>query len=242
MVGHSAKLDVSFRPNPCDLLGDELSTTDSDSQTNVEQLLKRAADGDQTARSDLIDLYRGRIKNMVSLRMDRRLLSRLDASDILQEATIEASNRMDDYFASSNSMDFFLWLRWIANDKLIDAQRFHLGAQKRNIGMELSLDARPLAEATSYALAEHLLGRLDHPSEAIRMAETRLALENAINSLDGVDREVLVLRHFEGLSNKETSEILGLKKSGASKRYVNALSALKELLQSVPLFADYFPN
>lgn len=206
----------------------------------LDELLKLAAAGNSNARSDLLATYRERIRKMVDLRMDRRLQSRIDASDVLQEATLEASRRMDEYFSQADPMDFFLWLRWIANDKLIDAQRHHLGTQKRNIGQEVSLYARPAAEATSYALAEHLLGRLQHPSEAIRAAEIQVALENAINSLGPVDREVLVLRHFEGLSNREAAEILGLKKSGASKRYVNALASLKNILEEVQLFSEYF--
>ncbi len=207
-----------------------------------DELLKLASGGCSNARSDLLAAFRGRIRKMVDLRMDRRLQSRVDASDVLQEATLEAHKRMDEYFAQSDRMDFFLWLRWIANDKLIDAQRHHLGTQKRNIGQEVSLYARPVAEATSYVLAEHLLGRLQHPSEAIRAAEIQVALEKAINSLEPVDREVLVLRHFEELSNRETAEVLGLKKSGASKRYVSALASLKDVLEEVQLFSEYFES
>jgi RNA polymerase sigma-70 factor (ECF subfamily) len=204
------------------------------------ELLARSKAGDLIARSDLVALYRERIKRMVALRMDRRLQSRVDASDIVQDASLEATRRLDEYFTQSKPMDFFVWLRWIANDKLVDAQRFHLGAQKRQVGHEMSLYSRPVAEATSIALAEHLLGRITQPSKAIRKLEIQASLEEAVNQLDPVDREVLVLRHFEDLTNKETAEILGLKKSGASRRYVVALSRLKELLQGNPVFADYF--
>lgn len=206
----------------------------------VAVLLIRARQGDELARSDLVQLYRERIKRMIALRMDRRLQSRVDASDIVQDASLEATRRLEEYFCQPEPMDFFVWLRWIANDKLVDAQRFHLGAQKRQVGHEVSLYCRPVAEATSFALAEHLLGRITQPSEAIRKLELQASLEDAVNQLDPVDREVLVLRHFEDLSNNETAEILGIKKSGASRRYVVALSRLKELLQDNPVFSDYF--
>ena len=173
--------------------------------------------------------------------MDRRLAKRVDASDIVQDATFEASRRLQDYLADPK-MDFFVWLRWIANDKLIDSHRHHLGAQKRQLGQEVSIFARPMAEATSFALAEHLMGRLTSPTQALQKAETQMAVEEALNQLEPVDREVLVLRHFEHLSNQETAEVLGLKKSGASRRYIAALKRLKELLSDSPVFQEFFPQ
>lgn len=206
-----------------------------------DQLLAEAMAGDKEAQAALLNLYRDRLTRMVRLRMDRRLSTRVDASDIVQEANIDALRRLDEYLADPK-MDFFVWLRWIANDKIIDAHRFHLGAQKRQIGQEVSIFARPMAEATSYALAEHLLGRLPSPSHVIRKAETQMAMEQVLNQLDPVDREVLVLRHFEHLTNKETASVLGLKKSGASRRYVEALKRLKVLLKDLPMFEEFFSS
>lgn len=205
----------------------------------LDLLIDLAAKGDEKAYRELFAQYRDQLKRMVQLRMDRRLSARMDASDIVQEASLEAAKRLPDY-AKQKNMEFFVWLRWIANDKLIDAHRAHIGAQKRQVGQEVSIFAKPMVEATSFVLAEHLLGQLDSPSEALRAAETKLAIESALNDLDPVDREVLVLRHFEHLSNKETAEILGLKKSGASRRYVEALKRLKEQLSDIPLFQDRF--
>ena len=204
-----------------------------------QRLLASAKDGDEQARFQLIQHFRARLVKMVQLRMDRRLSTRIDASDIIQEASIDAMRRVDEYFADPK-VDLYVWLRWIANDKLIDAHRFHIGAQKRQVGAEVSINARPVAEATSFALAEHLLGRITSASQAVQKVEFQNAVESALNSLDPIDREVLVLRHFEGLSNKETAEILGLKKSGASKRYITALTRLKNELEKVGLFDEYF--
>ncbi|MEM7455163.1 MAG: sigma-70 family RNA polymerase sigma factor [Planctomycetota bacterium] len=210
-----------------------------DSSNSDHELAQKARDGDREAASQLVARYRDRLVKMVRLRMDRRLSKRVDASDIVQEATLDAVQRFEQYLKKPD-VDLFVWLRWIANDKLIDAHRFHLGTQKRQLGQEVSIFARPVAEATSFALAEHLLGRLTSPTAALRAIETRSELENALNQLEPVDREVLVLRHFEHLSNKETAEVLGLKKSGASRRYVEALKRLKELLKDVPAFEEFF--
>lgn len=217
-----------------------MSALVNDNEVKIEALIDRAAQGDQSACTQLFSTYREPLLRMVRLRMDRKLSTRVDASDVVQEANIEAVRRLPEYARSGKKMDFFLWLRWIANDKLIDAHRYHIGTQKRQVGQEVSIFARPLAEATSYALAEHLLGRLASPSEALKTAETKLAVENALNKLDPVDREVLVLRHFEQLTNQQTAAVLGLQKSGASRRYVAALTRLKKELQNVPMFEQFF--
>ncbi|GAB5406576.1 MAG: sigma-70 family RNA polymerase sigma factor [Aureliella sp.] len=203
-------------------------------------LLTRAKAGDVSARSCLVDHYRDRIKRVVSLRMDRRLQSRVDASDIVQDASLEATQRLDEYFGRTEPIDFFIWLRWLAIDKLVDTHRFHLGTQKRRADQEVSLYSRPVAAASSIALVEHLIGRVNQPSESLHKRELQHSLEKALNQLNPVDREVLVLRHFEDLSNNETAAILGIKKSGASKRYVVALARLKEFMEVNPAFSDYF--
>ena len=158
----------------------KISLMSNQPDSDLEQLLIAAEAGDKAARAQLLGLYRDRLTRMVRLRMDRRLSTRVDASDIVQEATIDAERRLNEYLGKKEKMDFFVWLRWIANDKIIDAHRFHLGAQKRQIGQEVSIFARPMAEATSYALAEHLMGRVSSPSAAIQNAETRLAVEQAL--------------------------------------------------------------
>ena len=203
----------------------------------MTDLIQRAIDGDERAADDLFQLFRERLKKMVSLRMDRRLLGRVDASDIIQEATLEAVRRLPVY-AESPPMDFYLWLRCLAGQKLIDACRHHLGTQKRDAGMEVSLYRRGMPEATSNALAAQLMGRHTSPSMAAVRAETQIKVQDALNDLEPIDREVLILRHFEHLTNSETAQALGLKKSTASKRYVVALKRLREQLKDIPGFKD----
>ena len=201
------------------------------------ELLCRTAAGDQKAASELFAMYRDQLKRMVRLRMDRRLQGRVDASDIVQEAYIDAVRRLEQY-VQDPPMSFYLWLRWLTGQKLVDAQRHHLGVQKRNAGQEVSLYRGAMPEATSVSLAAQLLGRLTSPSLAAIRAETQIRVQEVLNTMDPIDREVLVLRHFEHLSNAETAEALGIKKSAASKRYITAIKRLKRTLSGLPGFQE----
>ena len=116
--------------------------------------------------------------------------------------------------------------------------RQHLGAQMRDAGQEVSLYRGALPEATSVSLAALLLGRLTSPTQAAQRAEMKLRLQEVLNGMDPIDREVLTLRHFEELSNAETAQVLGIGKTAASNRYIRALKRLKEILASIPGFLD----
>jgi RNA polymerase sigma-70 factor (ECF subfamily) len=131
-------------------------------------------------------------------------------------------------------MPFFLWLRFITGQKLLELHRYHLGAQARDAGREVSLYRGSLPETTSAALAAQLLGHLTRPSEAAIRAETKVRLQEALNRMEPLEREVLALRHFEHLSNAETAQVLGIQESAASKRYLRALKRLKDILTSTP--------
>ena len=164
---------------------------------------------------------------------------RIDASDIIQDAYLDAARRLSDY-ASDPPMSFYLWLRWLTGQKLIDAQRHHLGVAKRDAGQEVSLHRGAMPEATSVSLAAQLLGRLTSPSMAAMRAETQIRIQEVLNGMDPIDREVLILRHFEHLSNSETAEVLDIKKSAASKRYISAIRRLKKTLVGLPGFQERF--
>jgi RNA polymerase sigma-70 factor (ECF subfamily) len=206
-----------------------------DAQT-IDALLEAARNGDERALAALFTLYRERLKRMVRLRLDRRLSGRVDASDVLQEAYLEAHKRLPEY--SGKDMPFFLWLRLVTGQKLIDVHRHHLGAQMRDAGQEISLYRGALPQATSASLAAHLLGKMTSATQAAIRAEHKLLVQEALNSMDPLDREVLVLRHFEHLNNEETALALGLKKSTASQRYIRALKRLKDILSSIPGLRD----
>lgn len=203
----------------------------------IATLLQRAGCGDRAAISQLLSFYRERLKAMVTLRLDQRLHSRIDASDVVQEAMMEADRRLGD-FLKSPTVDFYLWLRQLAVQKLIDLHRHHL-AQKRSAGQEISPHKGLTPEASSASLAHQLLGNLTTPTQAVRRAELQSKVQDALSDLDPVDREVLALRHFEHLGNEETAQVLGLSRSGASKRYIVALGRLKERICTLPEFSQW---
>jgi RNA polymerase sigma-70 factor (ECF subfamily) len=217
--------------------GQEVSEWAMDDADNEQTLIRRHRAGDKNAAVQLLERHRQRLKRFVQLRMDQRLVSRLDASDIVQEASIEALKRLDSFSADSRC-GFFLWLRTLTGQKLIDAHRHRLGTQKRGGAHEVSIFRAPFPEAGSVVLANQLLGRLTSPTQSAKRAEMQLKVQEALNSLQPVDREVLVLRHFEHLSNDETAEALSLQKKTASKRYLAALRRLGECLASIPDFLN----
>ena len=206
-----------------------MSDATSENPSEVGRLLDRAAAGDPEAWRALFDRDRPRLRRMVALRLDRRLQGRVDPSDVLQDAHIEAMTRLPEYLRESN-LPFFLWLRLLVGQRLTLLHRRHLGAHARDAGQEIGLYHGALPEATSAALAARLLGRLTQPSEAAVRAERKIRFQTALNAMDPLDREILALRHYEQLSNGEVAQALGLSKSTASKRYVRALQRLKEIL------------
>jgi RNA polymerase sigma-70 factor, ECF subfamily len=199
----------------------------------TDQLLRRAARGDHQGWGALLERHRRRLRRMVALRLDQRLQGRLDASDVIQEAYLDASARLPEYLRQP-AMPFFLWLRFLTGQKLLELHRRHLGAQRRDAGREVSLYRGSLPAASSAALAAQLLGHDTRPSEAAVRAERKIRLQEALNRLEPLDREVLALRHFEHLNNSEAAQVLGLREAAASKRYVRALKKLKEILAGLP--------
>ena len=174
---------------------------------------------------------------MVRLRLSRRLQRRVDESDVLQEANLEVSQKLAEYL-SAPILPFFLWLRHMTGLKLAEVHRRHLGTQLRDADREVSLHRGGLPEADSVSLAAQLLGKLTTPSQAAIKAETRIYVQEALNSMDPIDREVLALKHFEQLSMSEIGQVLGLSKAAAGSRYLRAIKRLREIMSRIPGFED----
>ena len=202
-----------------------------------EELLSRATAGDEAALAALWERHRARLRLMVRLRLDRRLQGRVDPSDVLQDAYLDLAARLPDY-ARERPMPTYLWLRLVAGQRLAQVHRQHLGAALRDAGREVSLYRGALPQASSASLAAQLLGRFTTASPAALRAERQLPLQAILNGRDELDREILALRHFEGLSNGEAAQVLGLSESAADNRYVRALGRLRDLLGRVPGFLD----
>src|SRR5262249_39255399 len=155
----------------------------------ITELLRRAGEGDSQALGELFACCRDRLRLMVRLRLDHRLQGRLDPSDVLQEAFLEAAERFEEY-AREQTMPFFLWLRFLTAQKLLVLHRRHLGVKARDAGREVSLYRGALPEASSAALAAQLIGQRTTPSEAAIRAEMQVRLQEALNRMDPIDREV----------------------------------------------------
>ena len=205
----------------------------SENSDTTEELLQSAAQGDKEKWGVLLKRHRSRLRRMVALRLDQRLQGRLDASDVIQEAYLEASARLPEYLQQPD-MPFFLWLRFLTGQKMLELHRRHLGAHMRDAAREVSLYRGALPETSSAALAAQLLGHDTRPSEAAIRAERKIRLQEALNVMEPLDREVLALRHFEQLNNAEAAQALGLQESAASKRYIRALKKLKDILTGLP--------
>ena len=206
----------------------------AEGEAEIAGLLSKVRAGDQQALAELFARHRDKLRRMVQLRLDHRLAGRVSASDVLQEAYIDAVKRIDHYFAKPDQ-SFFGWLRLVVGQRLADVHREHL-AQKRDAGQEVPIHRGAGPGADSACLAACLLGDGTSPSHAAARSESFGRLEDALNQMDPLDREVLALRHFEELSNAETAAILGIQPAAASKRYVRALARLKQILETIPGF------
>ena len=195
-------------------------------------LIRRAAGGDRAAWDTLLEAHRPRLRRIVALRLNRRLQGRFDPSDVIQEAFLDATAGLAGY-ARRAEMPFFPWLRWLAGMRLTTLHRKHIGCQIRDVAREVSVD-RAMPGATSAAMAAQLLGRQTSASEAAMRRERKARIQDVLDALDPIDREVLVLRHFEELTNAETAQTLGLQEAAASKRYIRALRRLKDALRMMP--------
>jgi len=177
--------------------------------------------GDDQTLAPLFELHRERLQRMCHYRLDPRLVGRIDAEDVLQDSYLEAGKRLGAFRADDKP--FFVWMRLITLQTMIDLHRKHLGTKMRSAGREVSAPA-------SHTMSGFFVGRFTSPSGAVMREEARLKIEQALDSMDEIDREVLVLRHFEELSNKEAAEVLGIQENAASNRYVRALGRLKGFL------------
>jgi RNA polymerase sigma-70 factor (ECF subfamily) len=190
-----------------------------------DELLQKAGRGEDAARQRLLAMYRDRLRRMVVVRMDRRLAARLDPSDVVQEALADADRHLDD-FLRDRPMDFYPWLRHFAWERLVDLGRRHIGAQRRSINRE-ETGGPGLADESAAALA----GSGSSPSRRLIRAEMHDRVHAALTRLAPRDREVLVLRHLEGLSTAEIADVLGLRPGAVMTRHTRALVRLRALLE-----------
>ncbi len=202
-------------------------------QPETVELLNQARQGEPEAVDRLLARHRAALRRIVDLRLDPALARRVDASDIVQDALLEASRRLKDYLQTSSPsppMPFHLWLRQIALDRIIDAHRRHRQAQRRSIERERPMQGAALADRSSIELAAQLVDPRVTPAAAAVRAELKRRFDAAVARLDSADQEIIVLRHFEQLSNQDAAAVLGLSGPAAGMRYLRALRKLRKLL------------
>jgi RNA polymerase sigma-70 factor (ECF subfamily) len=197
-------------------------------EPDTDALLDRAAGGDAGARNLLLARHRRRLRELIAVRMDRRLAARIDPSDVVQESLVEADRRLDAYLAG-RPLPFYPWLRRLALERLIDLHRRHVRSQKRSVRREVPL-GDPLPGESLHGLAERLLDQGSSPSAGLHRDEERARLVALLEGLPSPDRELLVLRHLEHLSVRDIAAVLGLSEGAVKVRHVRALARLRELL------------
>lgn len=195
----------------------------------TDRLLDAARAGAPGAVDRLLGEFREPLRRVIDLRLDPAIARRVDASDIVQDVLIEANQRLTEYLKSPD-MPFHLWLRHLAQDRIIDTHRRHRLAQRRSVDREQPI-ARPVwADESGVSLVAQLIDTDRTPtSEAIRH-ELQRRLAAAVDRLAEDDREVILMRHHEALSNQEVARALGLTEAAASMRYLRALRRLRAVL------------
>jgi RNA polymerase sigma-70 factor (ECF subfamily) len=192
--------------------------------SETRRLLDLGRAGDKNAFEELFSRHRAFIRQVIDLRLDDRLRSRVDPSDLVQETQMEAFRRLPDYF-EREPMPFHLWLRCKAYDRLQAARRRHLGAGKRSVERECLLP-----EGSSLHLAEQFMNRGSTPSQRLSQRELVREVRRVLGELSETDREILIMRNLEALSNQEAAQVLAIEPAAASQRYARALLRLRQQL------------
>lgn len=207
----------------------------TDEPSIESQLVAHLIDGSDDALAELFSHYRERLKRIVHFRLDYRMAGRVSESDVIQETFLAASKRVDHYRGKPD-MPFFVWLRLLINQQLTDLHRQHLQAEMRDVRKEISLDQPAISPHTSLAMAAHLVGQVTSPSRAFSRVERIVKVEEALNQMEPIDREVIALRHFEELTNSEVAAVLDIAVTTASQRYVRAIKRMKAIISTIPGF------
>jgi RNA polymerase sigma-70 factor (ECF subfamily) len=195
----------------------------------TDRLLDEARKGEPGAVDKLLGEFREPLRQVIGLRLDPAVARRVDASDIVQDVLVEANQRLTEYLKKPD-MPFHLWLRHLAQDRIIDTHRRHRLAQRRSVDREQPMARPAWADESSVSLIAQLIDTERTPtSEAIRL-ELQRRLNAAIDQLSDDDREIILMRHHEALSNQEVAHALQLTEAAASMRYLRALRRLRMVL------------
>ena len=202
-------------------------------QSVTQNLLANARQGDRAAVNRLLERHRVSLKKLIQLRLDRKIARRVDASDVVQDVLMEANTRLQDYLADPR-MPFHLWLRQLAQDRMIDVYRRHRGAQRRSLDREQSIAAPQFSDQSGFDLMGQLADHELTPAAASIRKELEARFVTALDQLEDEDREIVLMRHFEQLGNSEVADALGLSAAAAGMRHLRALRKLRAILGDRP--------
>lgn len=194
---------------------------------DTQHLLEGARGGDPDAVNRLFERHRVAVRKMIDLRLDPALGRRVDASDIVQEVLVEANRRLDEYLRAP-ALPFHLWLRQMAKDRVIDAHRRHRVAARRSLDREQPLRVAAADAESAIDLMGQLADSQMTPAAVATWRELQRRFAEACSALDEQDQEIILMRHFERLSNSEAAEALGLSAQAASMRHLRAMRRLRE--------------
>jgi RNA polymerase sigma-70 factor (ECF subfamily) len=204
-------------------------------------ILERVRSGDAESLNELFCRHEAKLLRLIGIRMDARVRRRGDPEDVLQEARLRAIRRLDDYLSNS-AMPFFLWISTITSETLIDFHRRHLGAKARDVRREARVDALSENGSDFVGSPNVIASKAPAPLVELERAETRRRVWAVLEAMNENDRDVLLLRLFEGLSNAETAIVLGLEERTASKRFQSALKRAQLALEPLPRSAASRPS
>ena len=195
------------------------------------ELLREAREGNADAIGNLLDRHRDSLRRMIQMRMDQKLARRIDVSDIIQDVLIEANRRLKDYLENP-AMPFHLWIRQIAKDRMIDAHRRHRVSAKRSIDREQPMFSPAGADHSTIELAVQLCDPALTPAAAATQKEIAAQIELPVGELDDNDRDIILMRHYEMMSNQDIAQALDLTEPAASMRYLRALRRLRTIIDN----------
>ncbi len=190
--------------------------------SKTQQLLQRAEQGDADAVNRLLDRHRDALRRMVQMRLDHKIQRRVDVSDVVQDVLVEANRRLSDYLRNP-VMSFHLWVRQIAKDRIIDAHRRHRVSAKRSVDREQPLAVPAGTDRSTMELVAQLCDPELTPAAAATQQEMARCVERALAELSDQDCEIIIMRHYEQLTNQEIAEALTLTEPAASMRYLRAM-------------------
>lgn len=211
--------------------------TMEDQTRRLEELSARLRRSDAEALAELFEMWRSRLLQIVKARLDQRLVGRLDPADVLQDAYLDLAKKLPRFAAEQSGMTPFVWIRLVVTERVLVTHRKHLQANVRDARREVSAWTSQSGTA-SVVLADQLIAQVSSVSGRVVRDEMSTAVLEAINSMEEIDREIIMMRAFEGLLNSEAAEVLGISENGASSRFVRAMTRLRRELTAIPGFMD----